>query len=298
MVSDHSTHLYVDWGTTNRRAYVCQGNTVLETYVDDLGTRKVEYGQWENALIELRNKFSTPSPSLTILAGMVGSNIGWVEVPYVTCPAGLHNLAASLHWVIPGEIAIVPGLSVERDGTADVMRGEEVQVLGALSKLQQSGHHVLCTPGTHNKWVSVRDNRIERFSTVLTGEVFELLKKHSILAELLASDVTPDEPFCNGVRRSLHSADLMAELFRARARVLLGIAPRASIASYVSGLLIGEDVRIGREFTEQLDIYVVGDEAIAQLYRVAISISGRSAKKLDASEAFINGMLAIAELCR
>lgn len=298
MVSDGATYLYIDWGTTNRRAYICQGTRVLERCVDDQGVRKVGPGQWELALDELRNRFSAPPPSLTLLAGMVGSNIGWVEVPYVTCPAGLDELAGSLHWVVPGEIAIVPGLSFEEDGNADVMRGEEVQVIGALSLLQNVGRRVLCAPGTHNKWVCATDLRIERFSTVLTGELFDMLRRHSILAELLARDVSPDDSFRAGVLHSLDSADLLAELFRARARVLLGNAPRSSIASYVSGLLIGEDVRIGREFAGTSEIHVLGEESIAQLYEAAILTAGGTAKRLDVSQAFISGMAAIAEKCK
>src|SRR5439155_13088380 len=179
-----------------------------------------------------------------LLAGMVGSNRGWVEAPYVPAPANGEDIARKLIWPEPGRTAIVPGVSYAEGEAADVMRGEEVQIVGAVAGGLVPPDCLLCHPGTHNKWVDLRDGRIAAFRTVMTGEIFNLLKSNSILADLLGSPAAPDDSFAAGVGHGLTRDDLTAELFSVRARILLGRGRRDEAASYISGLLIGTDVRI------------------------------------------------------
>src|SRR5690348_15163375 len=232
----------VDWGTTNRRAYRIGADRRCEReFEDGRGILSVGRGEFEGALAEVRQRLGDAP---MVLGGMVGSNRGWIEAPYVPCPAGLDDLAAHLVW--PGEReAIVPGVSFIGDSRADVMRGEEVQLLGAVAAGHVPQDSLVCHPGTHNKWVVVENGRIESFRTVMTGELFNLLRQHSILADLLNADAEPDDAFRRGVRHGLDQDDLTSDLFAVRARVLLGEAQRDDAASYTSGLLIGTDVRIG-----------------------------------------------------
>ena len=231
-----------------------------------------------------------------LMAGMIGSNRGWVEAPYVPCPAGLAELADRLQWVEPQRIAIVPGVSYQADGRADVMRGEEVQLLGAVAQGWLAPQSIVCHPGTHDKWASIEDGRIASFRTVMTGEIFNLLKEHSILADLLAAPAAADADFEAGARHGLASDDLIAELFAVRARVLLGVAPREGAASYVSGLLIGSDIRIGLRSAPPGEIVVMGRPELTGLFARALSVAGRAAREIDGEKAFIAGSKHLAEL--
>jgi 2-dehydro-3-deoxygalactonokinase len=120
----------VDWGTTNRRGYrVEAGGRMTAEFEDDQGILKIAPGGFEAALAEVTERLGDLP---LMMAGMIGSNRGWIEAPYAPCPAGLPELAAGLKWVEPGRVAIVPGVSYVGEDRADVMRGEEVQILGAF----------------------------------------------------------------------------------------------------------------------------------------------------------------------
>jgi 2-dehydro-3-deoxygalactonokinase len=282
----------VDWGTTNRRAYRIdnRGQCVAE-FEDASGVLAVAAGGFDAAVAEIRQRLGD-FPLL--LAGMIGSNRGWVEAKYVPCPAGADDLARALVW--PGEReAIVPGVCYLGEGRADVMRGEEVQLVGAVAAGEVPTDALVCHPGTHNKWVAVKDGRIAAFRTVMTGELYSLLKKHSILADLFERDAVPDEAFRSGVRHSLAHDDLPAELFAVRARVLLGQAPAAEAASYASGVLIGADVRIGLADAAPGDVFVMGRPDLTRLYSAAIEEAGRRAIELDGEQSFVSGVRRIAE---
>lgn len=289
--------LAVDWGTTNRRGYVVGADgRVLREHEDGLGILEVGASGigFDRALADLRATLGA-TEGLVLMAGMVGSNRGWVEVPYVRCPAGLDELAANLVWIEPGRIAIVPGLSFLDHPLADVMRGEEVQILGAIAEGQLPPKGLVCHPGTHNKWIEVTDGRIEAFRTVMTGELFNLLRKHSILSDLLAIEAEPGAAFRAGVDHGLANADLTAELFQVRARVLLGQGAREDAASYVSGLLIGNDLRVGLGRQRHDHVHVVGRPELTRLFAAALEQTGRAATSIDGEGAFIAGLVRIAE---
>src|SRR3982751_6789588 len=172
----------VDWGTTNRRAYrIDPSGACADEFEDGKGALSVPSGEFPAAAAEIRARL-VDLPLL--LAGMAGSNRGWVEAPYVACPSGIDDLVKQLVWAGDRE-AIVPGLSYIGEGRADVMRGEEVQLLGAITAGLVDADALVCHPGTHNKWALLRGRRIISFRTVMTGELFSLLKGHSILADLL-----------------------------------------------------------------------------------------------------------------
>jgi 2-dehydro-3-deoxygalactonokinase len=230
------------------------------------------------------------------MAGMVGSNRGWIEAPYVSCPAGLPELAANLKWVVHERIAIVPGVAYDSGDAADVMRGEEMQILGAYAEGMVPADALICHPGTHNKWIRLEDGRIASFRTVMTGELFNLLREHSILADLLGGEAAPDEAFERGVRRGLESDELTAELFSVRARVLLDKARREHAASFTSGLLIGSDLRTGLRVAPEGEVVVMGRPELTSLFAAALRIAGRTAREVDGEEAFLAGVRHLAEL--
>lgn len=282
----------VDWGTTNRRAYLLDGSGACTAeFEDGKGILSVARGGFEHAVAEIRERLGDKP---LLMAGMIGSNRGWVEAPYVQCPAGIDDLAHGLAW--PGEReAIVPGVSYVGEGRADVMRGEEVQLLGAVADGSIPPDCLVCHPGTHNKWALVEGGKIASFRTVMTGELFNLLKEHSILADLLQKDAEPDEAFRAGVRRAREHDDLQSALFGVRAGVLLGRARREDAASYTSGLLIGEDVRIGLGSGSVANIIVMGRPELTELYAAAIEQAGAEATELDGERCFLAGIATIAE---
>lgn len=276
----------VDWGTTNRRAWsVAPGGATTDLVDDDRGILAV--ADFAGEVAGLRAQ-ANGLPLL--MAGMIGSNRGWREARYVAAPAGLSEIVANILWVEPG-VGIVPGVSfTEPPSRADVMRGEEVQILGANER-----DGLICHPGTHTKWIEVTDGRITAFRTVMTGDVFAALKARSILSDLLAQPAPVDDAFLAGVDHGLEANDLTAELFAVRARVLLGTAAMATAASYVSGLLIGTDVRIGLGRLRADVVPVLGTPDLTARFAAALARAGRTADVRDGEAAFLAGMNRIAE---
>lgn len=289
-------YIAVDWGTTNRRAYLIgPGGERLGEMEDDLGILSVPKGGFGEALSALTARLGDRP---LLMAGMIGSNRGWAEAPYVPCPAGIGELAAAIHWVEPDRIGIVPGVCRSEGGEADVMRGEETQIVGAVAEGMAPRDGIVCHPGTHNKWVRLENGRIAAFRTVMTGELFNLLKAHSILADLLAGEARPDAAFEAGVRHALDHDDLLAELFAVRARVLLGKSAREEAACYASGLLIGSDLRFGLRFAGDGPVHVMGRPDLVALYAAALKAAGRETREVDGETAFVAGAFRLAEQIR
>jgi 2-dehydro-3-deoxygalactonokinase len=285
-------YIAVDWGTTNRRAYrIDPSGKESDEFEDSKGILSVEAGCFPAAVAEIRQRLGDKP---LLLGGMVGSNRGWREAPYVPCPAGIDDLAGKLIWAGERE-AIVPGVSYIGEDRADVMRGEEVQLLGAAATGLIHSDSLVCHPGTHNKWALLRGGRIHDFRTVMTGELFSLLKDHSILADLLKGVVEANDAFRDGVRRALEESALTADLFSIRARVLLGQAKADDAASWTSGLLIGSDVRIGLSKPTAAEIVVMGRPELTRLYAAAIAEAGRTAIEIDGERCFLAGIHEIAK---
>ena len=282
----------VDWGTTNRRAYrIDSSGARADEFEDAKGILSVPSGGFPAAIAEVRERLGD---LLLLMAGMIGSNRGWKEARYVPCPAGIDDLAAKVVWAGERE-AIVPGVSYIGDGRADVMRGEEVQLLGALAAGLVDSDALVCHPGTHNKWVVLHQGRIQSFRTVMTGELFSLLKEHSILADLLKGPVEDNEVFRSAARHAVFHESLPAGLFSIRAGVLLGQMKREDAASYASGLLIGTDVRIGLAVPTGAEVAVMGRPELTRLYVAALSEANRRATELEGEQCFLAGIHEIAK---
>ncbi len=242
------------------------------------------------AVAEIRDRLDD-RPML--LAGMVGSNRGWHEAPYVDCPAVVDGLARAVLWIEPDRTGIVPGVC-QRGSHADVMRGEEMQAIGAASAGLVAADALLCHPGTHSKWVSLRDGAIQSFRTLMTGELFSLLKGHSILADRLQGDVVDDASFRASVRSALAGANPISGLFGIRAKALLG-ENTLDAASSVSGALIGAELRIALSAHPAGPVAVVGGAGLCALYASALAEAGRPAHVVDGAQAFLAGIAALVE---
>jgi len=291
--------LAVDWGSSSLRGALLDGEGhVLDERSAARGLLSVPAGTWAAVFDEHFGDWMRQWPQLRcLMAGMVGSRQGWVEAPYAACPATLPDLAAALCWVQSGRVAIVPGLSTELDGVPDVMRGEETQVFGALDLLGLSDS-TLVLPGTHSKWVTVRDGRVQGFATHMTGECYALLRHQSLLARSLPEQDGPllGSPFDDGVARAQQPGGLLHHLFGVRAMGLFGRRSDTELSSYLSGLVVGEELRAQREagaWQPADSVVVVGAEGLTTRYVRALASLGVAGRPVG-NEAGWRGLMAIA----
>lgn len=281
--------LAIDWGTTNRRVYRIEAGVVTATTRDDHGVLAMAGGDWPRELAAIR---AAHGELPVLIAGMAGSNRGWREVPYAALPARIDDLAARLLWVEPARTAIVPGVAQRTPGRPDVMRGEEVQLLGAVAAGLVPRDALLAQPGTHCKWVTIADGAIAAFTTAMTGELFALVQRHSILASQFGGAIGDGPAFRAGVRRAAEG-DLLAALFGVRAASVLGMRDDAEAASYASGLIIGSDVA-ARDVADR-DVHLLADTDLGALYAGALAERGGCPHIVDSHAAFVAGIVAIAE---
>ncbi len=296
--------LAVDWGTSSLRgALLAEDGAVIDECAAPRGLLSVPAGGWPAVFDEVFGGWLSRHPGLpTLMCGMVGSRQGWIEAPYCATPASLADIAGRLAWVRPGAVAIVPGLVCNGDGIPDVMRGEETQVFGALA-LCGLDSATLVLPGTHSKWVRAEKGRITAFATQMTGECYALFRQQSILARMLPADEPPldVEGFDAGVDRALLAGGLLHHLFGVRTQALLG-RPGAEpgqdqdqgsyLASYLSGLVIGEELRAQAPPADE-PVLLVGGAGLAARYQRALARLSVPARAVGA-EASWHGLSALA----
>lgn len=246
---------------------------MLEEKSAPLGILNVPNGDFPGVFAQHFSEWMEPAGTLCLISGMAGSRQGWAEAPYVPCPAGPAELAKHLHWIERDRIAIVPGLSDIRGDVPDVMRGEEVQIFGAMG-LTGLGDGVFVLPGTHSKWATVRDGKVTGFRTYMTGEVYGLFARHSILERTLDANAALDEAaFLKGVERAGNGEGLLHNAFGARSLSLFDRLPPAPSASYLSGLLIGEELA-GQKLLPGSEVIVIGAPALIARYALALGKTG------------------------
>jgi 2-dehydro-3-deoxygalactonokinase len=269
---------------------------VLADHAAPRGLLSVPPGGWQLAFEAEFAAWRAAHPGLPcLMSGMVGSRQGWAEAAYCACPAGLDDLARQLLWVLPGQVAIVPGVCHEVGGVPDVMRGEETQVFGALQALAEpAGDHTLVLPGTHSKWVQVQAGRITGFSTHMTGEVYALLRQQSILARMLPADDGPLVPdaFDAGLAQARQPGGLLHHVFAVRSLALFGRADGPALASRLSGLLIGEELR-AQALPAEAAVTVLASPSLAARYQRALAWRGHPVRQAPA-DATWQGLLAVA----
>ncbi len=265
----------VDWGTTNRRAWALgRHGKVLAERGDGEGLLGVKPGDFARSFATFAASWLTGDDRLPVLmCGMVGSKLGWVEAPYIEAPADLARLASHLHpapFDGNARIAIVPGVSCLDRGVPDVMRGEECQVLAVLAgrSLREA---TLLLPGTHSKWVRVADGKLSAFRTYMTGELFNALTSSGTLSQLMEKGDLDGAAFEQGLRqvRAERSGALTHLLFGVRTLGLFDRLPRASLASYLSGLLIGAELMDAVHWSGAKQVIAVGSPKLLENYRRA-----------------------------
>ena len=273
----------VDWGTSSfRAALVAPNGEVLDELSTPRGILGFKPDEFVPYLVATCERLTAAGGKMFLLSGMIGSKNGLLEVPYCPCPATASDIAAALGWVDTYKadlnIAIVPGV---RDGFDDVMRGEETQVLGAATVLGvQDATMVL--PGTHSKWVQLKDDAIVKFNTFMTGEFYAMLAQHSILAKSLPE--LSDKPavldataFLQGIDRAQTSSQsgqgLLGNAFSTRVKSLFNELQPAQAASYLSGLVIGDELSAMR-LQAGSQVIVIGSATLCERYTLALAHLG------------------------
>jgi len=310
-----SSFIAGDWGTTNLRLYLCQHKpsqplSILATQMGP-GVSQIT-GEFEQTFFDLAGDWlEEHGPMPVILSGMVGSNIGWQAAPYIDCPASAEQIVSgrTVFNARGIEFSIISGLKTLNPlGTPDLMRGEELQLLGwmRVAGLKQPTAQLVVLPGTHNKWVLVKGGKIETFVTALTGELYSLLQNNSVLiANPESADFSADI-FLQGVTvaTTLESGQLLQALFATRSRQVLGELSESHASSYLSGLLIGSDVVGSLALMEKLmekqmdgiaSVDLIGDSALSRCYQLALESVGIKAELRDATQIAISGYLAVYE---
>jgi 2-dehydro-3-deoxygalactonokinase len=287
----------VDWGTSAFRAFrLGPDGAVLDKRAAPRGILTVADGDFGAVLAAEIGEWLRPEPVPVLMSGMVGSRQGWVEAPYLTCPAGIADLAAGLVAIDHqgAEVRIVPGLETATATMRDVMRGEETQVFGALARLGADQVRFLL-PGTHSKWVVAEAGRIASFSTYMTGEIFAAARAHTILGRLMTEGEPSGGIFQRGVRDGARAGGpgaLLHRLFGVRTAGLFGEIAGADLPDYLSGLLIGAEIADGGP-TDQRPVQIIASDTLAERYRAAAAELGIGAE-IVASDCIVEGYLSMA----
>ncbi len=290
-----------DWGTTHLRLHLCdETGAVLESLS---GPGAVESaGRFNQVFDGLSGRWRTRYGALPVtLCGMVGSNIGWVQAPYVACPTRLEEIGRDCVPAHGGLVHIIPGLSCRnRLNAPDFLRGEETQILGALQldPDMHKGRHLLCLPGTHTKWAVLEDALVRDFLTAPTGELYSLLREHSVLVrgDGRTGAEMDSKAFAKGMAQFYEypQSQILHRLFECRSRLLNGELTASTVSAFLSGLLIACDIAGAQQLMPDAfaggTVRLVGSPELTTLYAAGLVARGYRAEPLDGGAASLAGL--------
>lgn len=288
----------VDWGTSNFRAFLVDAATgrCLDEIRSTSGLRTLSRDAFptycRQHLADWLDAAGGHDRLPVYLAGMVGARSGWAEAPQPELPLSLETLAEGLTpapgfqnaWLVPGGKIVTPE-------HVDVMRGEEVQVFGALSLMGRS-EGLCCLPGTHSKWASLHAGVLEHFTTLMTGELFHAVRFHTLLGEPVPEEDRFDrEGFERGLAAAGHRAGLLHALFEARSRHLHDGLAAGQVGSFLSGVLIGSELlAMGSLIESREEVVVIGSHELGERYRLALGSRGVAVHEVASDAASIAGI--------
>ncbi|MGM8931642.1 2-dehydro-3-deoxygalactonokinase [Salinicola halophyticus] len=311
--------IVIDWGTSNFRAFLVDTNSgeVLDSRRSSSGLRALSQSEFphycasqtddwrhgdgaasgaDGAASGVDGAASGAKKVPVYLAGMVGSARGWFEAPQLELPATAADLADNVV-AAPGldNAWIVPGVKQVTPEHVDVMRGEEVQAFGALA-LAGVDSGDCCLPGTHSKWARLDAGRMVEFTTVMTGELYHAVRFHTLPGEPARDEAPFDEAaFRLGVSRAGCPGGVMHALFEARSRHLYAGLEAGQVGSFLSGVLIGEEVHAMRQARPGLEVVrLIGAESLRESYTIALEAAGLRVEAIDSDRATLAGVGAIA----
>ncbi|NUW60731.1 2-dehydro-3-deoxygalactonokinase [Cronobacter muytjensii] len=287
-----SRYIAIDWGSTNLRAWLFQGEQCLESRQSEAGVTRLN-GRTPEAVLAQITEGWRDAATPVVMAGMVGSNAGWTVAPYLPCPARFADIGSQLTTVAPN-VFIIPGLCVTRGDNRNVMRGEETQLLGAR-ELAPAPLYIM--PGTHCKWVQADAAQVSDFRTVMTGELHHLLLSHSLIGAGLPEQQPDAAAFDAGLAQGVETDAPLTRLFEVRAAHVLGELAREHVAEFLSGLLIGNEVASQLRHWQPdrpQPLTLVASPSLARRYQRALTLLGYTARTLEGDSAFQAGIRRLA----
>lgn len=284
MINKDAPAIGIDWGSTGFRAYLFDQNQfqLIDSITSDRGIKHVPSDQFEQTLFEQIGHWVQPGACI-LLSGMISSRNGWVETPYLPIPTHLDGLLdqARILKTRDATLLFLPGLS-QSEPRPDVIRGEELQLFGASDQLPDA---TMILPGTHSKWAQVRKQQVIHFQTIVTGELFDVLLHNTLVGQLAKGKGHFEEAFNKGVLKGFNSAAIISELFQCRSGVLLEALDAEHIYSYLSGMLIGNEIKAAMTMREldalNTPIAVIGTSKLCGLYDTALKILGFDTTTLE-----------------
>ncbi len=280
----------LDWGTSNFRAYLMDNNNVIDQVSTQEGMKFIDQNEFEKILIKnidaWNNKFDI---KVIIASGMVGAKQGWIEVPYINSPCDIRNVNFKTFKILDdANIHILSGVS--QFNPSDVMRGEETQIAGfLLNNVDFNGS--ICLPGTHSKWVNMNSYNIQEFTTFLTGELYEIVKKYSILNHSLNTTELDDEIVKSSAKLIIENPSFISnKLFEIRADNLLKNSNQTSNNSKLVGYLLGIELSGSRTYWEDKDLVIIGSSNLNKYYELILNGRSNSIRLFNSSDMVLNGL--------
>ena len=281
----------VDWGTSTFRAYLVQKNEVSDTIETKDGMKFVKSHLFEQTLLTLIDRWLDNDKITEILAsGMVGSKQGWEEAPYQKTPCNLKNLSYITPSLKDNRISLKIFSGVSQINQPDVMRGEETQIAGFLNE-NPNFNGSICLPGTHSKWVEIKNNNIIKFKTFMTGELFEIISKNSVLIHSVKAEKIDKMELLKSVDKILQKPELFSNaLFQVRADDLINSKGPSIYKSRLSGYLLAIELLGSVEFWKNSDIVLIGNPDLTAMYQFVFNKKVKSIKKFLSRDMILKGL--------
>ena len=282
-MNDGTIGIGCDWGTSNLRFYrLGKSGQIIERRQFSAGISTIKNNEFEAFFTKAIQDWLDNYPTIpVVISGMAGSRQGWRETPYLPCPANIEKIVNKLTPIklsYGRTIWIAPGLSyTNNQGLHDVMRGEEVQILGALNIIGLK-KKLICLPGSHSKWATVAAGHVSEFSTYITGELFEAIKSGTIIGSMIDPNAWNDEAFIQGIDGVGTSKNILNQLFTVRTKGLFNQLTSTTAGAFLSGLLIGYELTGALAGTRFKKIFLIGDGQLTNLYQKALLHKGLKPK--------------------
>jgi 2-dehydro-3-deoxygalactonokinase len=296
--AEAGTFVGVNWGSTNFRAFLIGADGMaIDAYAVPAGVVGLDRDAMASTMNELAARWPDRGP--VYASGMIGSNVGWTEVPYAEAPAGCADLASAAVATQIGKVTthIVPGIACRRsfDGEPDILRGEEIELMG-LAALG-IGDAWVALPGTHTKWARLENGRVVDFLTSMSGEIFDRLTTKGLLASIVEGEAADGPAFQRGVATGrARILSLGSSLFGARAQVVRGTLAKSDAASYIRGLLIGAEIADAMAVYPTLGanvIPLIGNRPLCRLYASALASAGLASELIESNAVCLLGFRAL-----
>ena len=283
----------VDWGSSNLRVWALdKRHKILDSFSSSDGMLSLETGDFEPLLLEKISNWVAGDVNIPVLCcGMVGAKQGWLEAPYATVPYNLMQDTDSVKVICRGnrlDVRILGGL--KQNNPADVMRGEETQIRGFLSVFSDFDG-IICLPGTHTKWVHVSAGEVVSFRTFISGELFALMSKYSVLKYSVNSDGWSDQEFKSAVSESISNPQkIFSDFFKLRADDLLNKVAKSVLRSKLSGYIIGAELAGAKPYWLGQNVVILADNNLSKTYKAALEGQGIFAQEVDATKCTLDGL--------